>query len=67
MTLERASLILLAAVASFAIAPTLVGCEKKSETEKAIDKAADNIEDAADDVGDAIEDAGDRVKDAVKK
>ena len=35
------------------------GCERRSETEKAIDKVGDKVEDAADEVGDAVDDATD--------
>ncbi len=42
------------------------GCEKKSDTEKAIDKAADATKDAAKKTGDAAKDAADKAKDAVK-
>lgn len=66
MKIERSAAVFFTVLAACAMVPTL-GCEKKSETEKVIDKAADNIEDAADEVGDAVEDAGDKLKDGVKK
>ena len=37
----------------------LTGCERKSETERAVDDVGDKVEDAADNVGDAVEDATD--------
>jgi hypothetical protein len=42
------------------------GCEKKSDTEKAMDKTGDAIKDAADKTGDAAKKAGEATKDAAK-
>lgn len=46
-------------------AMVLGGCEKKSETEKALDNAARKTEDAAKKAGEAAEDAAKKVEDAV--
>lgn len=42
------------------------GCEKKSDTEKAMEKTGDAVKDAANKTGDAAKDAADKAKDAVK-
>ena len=43
-----------------------VGCDKRSDTEKALDKTGDAVKDGAKATGDAAKDAGNKVKDAVK-
>ncbi|HMN97143.1 MAG TPA: hypothetical protein PKC43_11570 [Phycisphaerales bacterium] len=45
---------------------SLAGCERKSEAEKAVDKATDTVKDAAQKTEEAAKDAVDAVKDAVK-
>ena len=40
------------------------GCDKRSDTEKALDKTGDAIKDGAKKTGDAAKDAGNKVKDA---
>jgi len=43
------------------------GCDKRSDTEKAMDKSADAAKDAANKTGDAAKDAANKAKDAVPK
>jgi hypothetical protein len=44
----------------------VAGCDKRSDTEKAMDKTADAAKDAANKTGDAAKDAANKAKDAVK-
>lgn len=67
----RAFLVGTCVVALASGAAVLGGCEKKSETEKALDNAAQKTEDAAKKTGEAAEDAAKKVEgdadDAAKK
>jgi hypothetical protein len=49
------------ALASGAMA--LVGCERKTESERELEQVGDRIEDRLEDVGDRIEDIGDDIED----
>jgi hypothetical protein len=44
----------------------VAGCDKRSDTEKAMDKTTDAVKDAASKTGDAAKDAANKAKDAVK-
>lgn len=44
----------------------MTGCEKKSDTEKAIEEGTEAVENAAEDAKEATEDAAEKAADAVK-
>jgi hypothetical protein len=53
---RKSMLGLLVAVMGAAMTLPMAGCEKKSETEKAVDKAADTAKEAGDTAKDAADD-----------
>jgi hypothetical protein len=58
-TTTRELVAVIAACVGVAGGLVLMGCERKSEVEKAADEVGDAVEDAADEVGDAVDDAAD--------
>ena len=57
--MKREATLLFAMLGALAFGSSMIGCEKKSSMEEAMDDAADAVEDAADDAADAVEDAMD--------